>query len=989
MSAKDKPQEGKRAGRPTARDATQGEGARDLATSAADSRPVTIVSRDETPTRTVPARTDPTASMMPATPSAAEHRTPQRSQSTETPRRAGGTAPMDKAPVSPGASSTESADRRRAKDEAGPPSTRRGVTEPVGGGAQAAEQAVVGKKTVAPDAATPASLAEGSIRPTTSARDIGSTDIAQREAASPVAPTPALPIQPTSTATKHAPNLEASTKEPSPAEVFPGLADAGRRATMQPFSPALPAKRRPGPAPVDYHWLAPEGEVNAVLYADHRDPFSFLGMHAVGSEGLFVVRAFLPTTTSVTVLEAATGEPVTTLERIREAGFFAGGISATERFDCRLRVTTDSGTCDIDDPYRFPPVLSETDVQLLAEGSHLQSYEKLGAHLTSVQGVAGVAFTVWAPHAGRVAVIGDFNDWDGRRHGMRLRHECGVWEIFLPGVDAGGLYKFEIKSSSGIKLIDKSDPCAFRVENPPGSAAIICDLDRHGWRDDEWMERRRSFDARRSPVAIYEVHLGSWRRKPEQGHRWLTYQEHADELVGYVADMGFTHLQVMPVSEFENDASMGYLPSALYAPTGRWGTPEQFQLLVDRCHQARIGVIVDWIPNQFSDAPHGLSTFDGTHLYEHSDPRQRRNPGSGALTYDYGRREVANYLTANALFWLDKYHLDALRVPAVETMLYLDYARARGEWAPNRFGGHENLEAIDFLRRLNEHVYALRPGAFTIAEENSAWQRVSHPTFVGGLGFGFRCDPGWVTQTLRYLSRNPVHRKYYHDELLQGPAEAFRENYILPLAHTEVAVGKGSMLNKMPGDRWQRFAQLRAYYALMYTHPGKKLLFMGTEFAQEREWNSEISLDWHELGDPMHLGVQRLVRDLNALYRATPALHEQDCEPEGFSWIDCNDSDQSVISFLRLARDGRGTVAVVCNFTPVARPRYRIGVPDGGFYQERLNSDAQAYGGANIGNEGGVEASAEPMHGRPFSLTLKLPPFATVVLEHKGRRPVG
>jgi 1,4-alpha-glucan branching enzyme len=895
---------------------------------------------------------------------------------------------MDKAQVSPGASSTEPAARPR-KDEVSAPSTSSRVTKPVEGGARAPEETAAAQKTVAPDTATPASLAEGSARPKTPARDAGSAEIAQREAAPPVDAAPASPIEPASTATNQAPGFEPSTHKTPPAAPFAGLADAGQGAIMQPFSPAPPVKRRPGPAPVDRHRLAPESEVNAVLCADHRDSFGFVGMHAIGSEGLLVVRAFLPTAGSVIVLDAATGEPVTTLERIRAEGFFAGGISATERFDYRLRVTTDVGTCDIDDPYRFPPVLSATDVQLLAEGSHLNSYEKLGAHLTSMQGVAGVAFTVWAPHAGRVAVIGDFNDWDGRRHGMRLRHECGVWEIFLPGIEAGSLYKFEIKSSSGIRLIDKSDPCAFRIEHPPGSAAIICDLDRPAWRDGEWMERRRSFDARRSPVAIYEAHLGSWRRKPEEGHRWLTYQEHADELVGYVADMGFTHLQLMPVSEFEDDASLGYLPSALYAPTSRWGTPEQFQLLVDRCHQAGIGVIVDWVPNQFTDGPRGLGTFDGTHLYEHSDPRQRRNPGSNALTYDYGRREVANYLTANALFWLDKYHLDALRVPAVETMLYLDYGRARGEWAPNRFGGHENLEAIDFLRRLNEHVYARHPGAFTIAEENSAWQRVSHPTFVGGLGFGFRWNPGWVRQTLRYLSRNPVHRKYYHDELLQGPAEAFRENYILPLAHTEVSVGKGSMLSKMPGDRWQRFAQVRSYYALMYTHPGKKLLFMGTEFAQEREWNSEISLDWHELGDPMHLGVQRLVRDLNALYRTTPALHEQDCEPEGFSWIDCNDSDQSVISFLRLARDGRGTVAVVCNFTPVARPRYRIGVPDGGFYQERLNSDAQAYGGANIGNEGGVEASAEPMHGRPFSLTLKLPPFATVVLEHKARWTAG
>ena len=678
---------------------------------------------------------------------------------------------------------------------------------------------------------------------------------------------------------------------------------------------------------------------------------------------------------------------MTELERIRDEGFFAGGISGGEWFAYRLRITTEGGTVDIEDPYRFPPVLAEADVHLLAEGSHLKSYERLGAHLVSMQGVAGVAFTVWAPHAGRVAVIGDFNDWDGRRHGMRLRHECGVWEIFLPGMEAGRLYKFEIKSPSGVKLTEKSDPYAFQVEKRPGSASIVCDLGRYSWGDAAWMDERRSFEPRQKPIAIYELHLGSWRRRPEEGHRCLSYQEHADELVGYVSDLGFTHIELMPVSEFDSDASVGYRPLALYAPTSRWGTPEQFRTLVDRCHQAGIGVIADWVPNQFSADPHGLANFDGTHLYEHPDPRQRRHPGSDTLTYDYGRREVANFLTANALFWLDKYHLDGLRVPAVETMLYLDYGRARGEWSPNRFGGHENLEAIDFLRRLNEATYARYPGTFTIAEENSLWQRVSHPTMFGGLGFGFRWNTGWVRDTLRYLSRNPVHRKYYHDELLQGPAAAFQENYILPLSHSEVSFGKGSLLRRMPGDRWQRFANLRTYYALMYTHPGKKLLFMGDEFAQEREWNSDISLDWHVLGDPMHVGVQRLVRDLNALYRTTPALHELDCEPDGFSWIDCNDSDQSVISFLRQGRGGKGLVAVVCNFTPVVRPQYRIGVPDGGFYRERLNSDAEAYGGANIGNEGGVEATPEPMHGRPFSLALKLPPFAAVVLEHKGTRP--
>ncbi len=865
-------------------------------------------------------------------------------------------------------------------------STKPARSDPANGRAGTGPEKTAALNSVAADADQRPKAARDGITPKALAKDSGSADITPAKAAPPAVP-PAPSLAEATASKREQTIVKARADELSPATSSPGLADAAAPMFAQPVSPrSFVERRRAGPARVDYHRLAPDGDVNGVLYADHRDPFAFLGMHALGTEGPLIVRVFLPTASSVSVLDAASGESVADLDRIRDEGFFAGGISAREWFPYRLRVTTVSGTFEVDDPYRFPPVLSETDVRLLAEGSHPKSYEKLGAHLTSMQGVAGVAFAVWAPHAGRVAVIGDFNDWDGRRHGMRLRHECGVWEIFLPGVKAGGLYKFEIKAPNGTKLTDKSDPFAFQVEKSPGSAAIVCDLDRGGWRDAPWMERRRSFDARRSPVAIYQMHLGSWRRRPEEGHRWLSYQEHADELSGYVKDMGFTHVQLMPVSEFEADASLGYQPSALYAPTSRWGTPEQFRLLVDRCHQAGIGVIADWVPNQFSDGPHGLGNFDGAPLYEHPDPRRSRIPGAHALTYDYGRREVANFLTSNALFWLDKYHLDGLRVPAVETMLYLDYARAHGEWTPNRFGGHENLEAIDFLRRLNEDVYARYPGAFTIAEENSAWQRVSHPTSVGGLGFGFRWNPAWVRQTLRYLSRNPVHRKYYHDELLQGPAEAFQENYILPLSHKEVSIGKASLLSKMPGDRWQRFAQLRAYYALMYTHPGKKLLFMGTEFAQEREWNSDISLDWHFLGDPMHLGVQRLVRDLNALYRSIPALHELDCEPEGFSWIDCNDSDQSVISFLRLARDGRGTVAIVCNFTPVTRPHYRIGVPEGGFYRERLNSDAASYGGANIGNEGGVEAAAEPMHGRPFSLALKLPPFATVVLEHEGRR---
>lgn len=752
-------------------------------------------------------------------------------------------------------------------------------------------------------------------------------------------------------------------------------------------SAALQAPKRSGPAEpvhVPRDKLAPDGDVDAVLRAEHRDPFAFLGMHPSWYEGPMVVRAFLPWARGGTVLDAVSGEPVGRLERIRDEGFFAAVVQGRkEWFAYRLRLVSDAGEVDIDDPYRFPPILDDGDVHLLAEGSHLRSWQKLGAHPLTVQGVDGVAFTVWAPHAGRVAVIGDFNDWDGRRHGMRLRHECGVWEIFIPGLRTGHLYKFEIKAQDGRKLPDKSDPVAFATEKRPGSASIICGLRSYTWADGDWMAARQRFIARECPVSIYQLHLGSWRRKPEEGHRALSYEENAAELIAYVRDTGFSHVQLMPIAEYDSDTSVGYQPLGPFAPTSRWGTPDEFRLLVDQCHQAGIGVLVDWVPGYFSEDPHGLALFDGTHLYEHADPGQRRRPNASGLVYDLGRREVVNYLIANALFWLDEYHLDGFRIPAVETMLYRDFGRSRGEWTPNRYGGHENLEAVEFLRRLNEVVYAQKPGVFTIAQENSAWQRVSHPTFVGGLGFGFRWNTAWVRDTLRYLSRNPVHRKYYHDELLRGPGGAFHENFVLPISHEEVSIGRGSILRKMPGDRWQRFANLRTYYALMYAHPGKKLLFMGTEFAQEREWNSEISLDWHLLDDPMHRGVQRLVRDLNALYRSTPALYEQDCEPDGFQWIDCNDSDQSVVSFLREGKHGEGHIAVVCNFTPVVRPYYRVGVPAGGFWEERLNTDAEAYGGSNVGNAGGLKASEEPMHGRPFSLTLRLPPFAAVVLEHK------
>lgn len=788
----------------------------------------------------------------------------------------------------------------------------------------------------------------------------------------------------------------AAAKEPPSEVAKPAEAAAAAAAAAPSPAPSPASVPAPDPAPdpvaeVPAEALAPADGVAAVLAADHRDPFGFFGMHHFEGTGPLMVRAFLAEASAeasiVHVVDAATGEVAAELPRVHEAGIFAGVVPRRgKRFAYRLRVRTQAGEIDVEDPYRFPPVLSEADAHMLAEGSHLESYRRLGAHPMRLDGVDGVAFAVWAPHAARVAVIGEFNGWDGRRHGMRLRHECGVWEIFLPGIRAGQLYKYEIKGPGGALLTDKCDPFAFFVEKSPGSAAIVQDLDAYAWGDGEWMKNRRRYNAREAPISIYEVHLPSWRRRPEEGHRWLSYRELADELVAYVREMGFTHIELLPVAEFDFDGSLGYQPFAMFAPTSRWGTPDDFRLLVDRCHAAGIGVIVDWVPFHFSDDPHGLRLFDGTHLYEHPDPHQRRHPGWNTLIYDYGRREVSSYLVSNALFWLKEYHIDGLRIPAVASMLYLDYGRARGEWTPNRHGGHENLDAIDVLRRVNDAVAAHAPGTFTIAEENSAWPSVSHPSAFGGLGFGYRWNTGWVRDTLRYVSRNPVHRKYYHDEVICGPAAAFHEHHILPLSHEEVSAGRGSLLGRMPGDRWQSFANLRLLYALFFTHPGKKLLFMGQEFAPERDWNPEISLDWHLLGDPMHAGVQRLVRDLNALYRSVPALHELDCAEGGFEWIDANDTEQSVISFLRKDASARGSVAVVCNFTPVVRKGYRIGVPDAGFYAESLNTDAERYGGSNVGNYGGLDADDWPMHGRPFSLGLNLPPFAAVVLRHAGRR---
>jgi len=708
-----------------------------------------------------------------------------------------------------------------------------------------------------------------------------------------------------------------------------------------------------------------------------RDPFAVLGMHETPN-GL-VVRSFIPWAHHVDLLDRATGETVGPLRKIHAAGLFVGPASRSERFAYRLRVEGDAGIFEIDDPYSFGPVLGELDIYLLAEGSHVRSYQKLGAHPLVLDGVEGIGFAVWAPTATSVSVVGAFNDWDERRHPMRLHPSCGVWDLFLPGVQPGQAYKFAIRGPQGERLPLKADPYADQMELRPATASIIAAPARHVWADEGWMAERWRRNSRDAPMSIYEVHLGSWRRRPEEGDRFLTYRELAEELVPYVVDLGFTHLEVMPISEFPFDGSWGYQPVGLFAPTSRFGTPDDFRFFVDACHKAGLALWIDWVPGHFPNDPHGLAQFDGTHLYDHADPRQGFHKDWNTLIFNYGRREVTNYLISNALSWLDRFHIDGLRVDAVASMLYLDYSRAANEWVPNKFGGRENLEAIDFMRRMNELVFQEAPGATTAAEESTAWPGVSSPTYLGGLGFGFKWNMGWMHDTLRYMAVDPVHRKYHHNDMTFGLLYGFSENFILPLSHDEVVHGKGSILARMPGDHWQRFANLRAYYGFMWTHPGKKLLFMGCEFAQEREWNHDYSLDWHLLAEPAHRGVQALIRDLNHLYRTEPSLYLLDAVPDGFAWIDSTDSEQSCLSYLRRGNDPRDLAVIICNFTPVPRYDYRIGVPFRGKYIERINTDAEIYGGSGLGNWGQVETDDTPWHGHHQSLKLLLPPLSTTV----------
>jgi 1,4-alpha-glucan branching enzyme len=705
-------------------------------------------------------------------------------------------------------------------------------------------------------------------------------------------------------------------------------------------------------------------EAYAIVEGRHSDPFHYLGLHKEG--GKTIVRAFLPEASQVD----AVGERgnAAKLTRIHEAGLFAGAAPKGAR-RYQLRARFGNNVVELEDPYRFPPVLSDYDLYLLGEGTHQRIYDKLGAHPTTLDGVEGVAFVVLAPNARRVSVVGDFNYWNPRRHPMRVRGN-GYWELFIPRSKPGDHYKFDVIGPRGQHLPMKSDPVAFAAEVRPKTASIVMDLTKLP----QPRPAPSDINDRSAPMSIYEVHLGSWRRN--DGNQWLTYRDLAEQLPGYARDLGFTHVEFLPVSEHPFDGSWGYQPTGLFAPTSRFGSPADFVALVDACHREGLGVILDWVPGHFPDDPHGLGHFDGTALYEHADPKQGRHLDWGTLIYNYGRTEVTNFLVSNALFWLERYAIDGLRVDAVASMLYLDYSRPAGGWIPNQHGGRENIEAIAFLRRFNTELYARFPQAMTAAEESTAWAQVSRPVDHGGLGFGYKWNMGWMHDTLKYIGKDPVHRQYHHGDILFGLHYAFSENFILPLSHDEVVHGKRSILGRMPGDQWQRFANLRAYYGFMFGHPGKKLLFMGCEFGQEREWTHDHSLDWHLLEKKSHAGVQALVGDLNQLYRTTPALHELDCEASGFEWLIMDDAHSNVFAWLRKGFGERSRCVVVVNFSPSVYYNYRVRVPFGGKWREALNSDSAHYGGSNVGNSGLVEA----LQANGYELNLTIPPLAAIFL---------
>lgn len=734
------------------------------------------------------------------------------------------------------------------------------------------------------------------------------------------------------------------------------------------------------------HQLATQFE--ALLGARHRDPFSVLGPHHEGNE--VVVRACLPGARSATLLDAE-GRELGSMHCVHPGGIFAGAMpQGADASAYRLDITWGDGTRQISaDPYSFGLLLGELDLYLIGEGRHFELGRCLGAQWTTVDGVEGVRFAVWAPNASRVSVIGDFNGWHRARHPMRLRYGSGVWELFVPaamGVHPGSRYKYDVSDADGNPLPDKADPLALATELPPGTASVVT---RPGdsampfqWSDQAWMTQRASADHYSTPMSIYEVHAGSWIREAnDDRHGWDIL---GDRLIPYVRELGFTHIELLPITEHPFGGSWGYQPLSLFAPTARFGPPQAFARFVDRCHEAGVGVILDWVPAHFPTDPHGLAQFDGSALYEHEDPREGFHQDWNTLIYNLGRNEVRGFLLASALHWLREYHIDALRVDAVASMLYRDYSRQAGQWIPNRFGGRENLEAVDFLRELNTVVHERCPGAMTIAEESTAWPAVTGSVQSGGLGFTFKWNMGWMHDTLRYLAYEPVHRPWHHHDLTFGLVYAWSEAFVLPLSHDEVVHGKGSLINKMPGDHWQKLANLRAYYGFMWSHPGKKLLFMGGELAQWLEWNHESQLDWALLDHPSHRGMHSLVRDLNRLYAQLPALHAMDHRPEGFSWVVGDDQQNSVFAYLRQAAPGSTEVVLaVVNMTPVPRYDYRLGVPFAGRWEECLNTDAECYGGSNLGNGGNVYARPEPSHGHPASVSLTLPPLSTVLLRYQ------